>query len=61
VRETKTHYIESRRTGISYIQEGDKWIGHNLRRSCLLQPVVEGMVRGAGGKDRSDWKTRMKT
>jgi hypothetical protein len=61
VLETKTHYIESRWTGISYIQEGDNWIGHSLRRSRLLQPVVEGIVRGAGEKDRSDWKTRKNT
>ena len=34
------------------------WIGHILRRNCLLQRVIEGKVRGEGyGGDR---KTRKK-
>jgi len=33
------------------------WIGHILRRNCLLQRVTEGKKR----KDRSDRKTRNKT
>jgi hypothetical protein len=27
------------------------WIGHNLRRNCLLKHVIEGKLRG---KDRND-------
>jgi hypothetical protein len=34
-----------------------KWIGHILRRNCLLQRVTEGKVQG---EDRSDRKTRKK-
>ena len=33
------------------------WIGHILRRNCLLQQVIEGKIKG----DRSDRKTRKKT
>ena len=35
-----------------------KWIGHILRRNCLLQRVTEGKIQGG---DRSDRKTRKKT
>ena len=35
------------------------WIGHILRRSCLLQQVFEGKIKGGG--DRSNKKTRKKT
>jgi len=34
-----------------------KWIGHILRRNCLLQRVTEGKIKG---RDRSDRKTRKK-
>ena len=34
------------------------WIGHILRRNCLLQRVIEGKIKGW---DRSDRKTRKKT
>jgi hypothetical protein len=34
------------------------WIGHILRRNCLLQQVIEGKIKGG---DRSDRKTRKKT
>ena len=34
------------------------WIGHILRRNCLLQQVIEGKIKGT---DRSDRKTRKKT
>ena len=34
------------------------WIGHILRRNCLLQGVTEGKIKGG---DRSDRKTRKKT
>jgi hypothetical protein len=36
------------------------WIGHILRRNCLLQRVIEGKIKGGGGV-RSDKKTRKKT
>jgi len=33
-----------------------KWIGHILRRNCLLQPVIEGKIKGeievTGGRGR---------
>jgi hypothetical protein len=34
------------------------WIGHILRRNCLLQRVTEGKIKGGY---RSDRKTRKKT
>ena len=34
------------------------WIGHILRRNCLLKQVTEGKIKGG---DRSDKKTRKKT
>jgi len=34
------------------------WIGHILRRNCLLQQVIEGKIQGG---HRSDRKTRKKT
>jgi hypothetical protein len=34
------------------------WIGHILRRNCLLQQVIDGKIKGGG--DRSDRKTRKK-
>jgi hypothetical protein len=34
------------------------WIGHILRRNCLLQWVIEGKIQWG---DRSDRKTRKKT
>jgi hypothetical protein len=34
-----------------------KWIGHILRRNCLLQRVIEGKIQGG---DRSDRKMRKK-
>ena len=34
-----------------------KWIGHILRRNCLLQRVIEGKIKGG----RSDRKTKKKT
>jgi HD superfamily phosphohydrolase len=33
------------------------WIGHILRRNCLLKQVIEGKIEA----DRSDKKTRKKT
>jgi len=33
------------------------WIGHILRRNCLLQRVIQGEIKGG---DRSDRKTRRK-
>ena len=35
------------------------WIGHMLRRNCLLKQVTEGKIRGGGY--RCDKKTRKKT
>jgi hypothetical protein len=34
------------------------WIGHILRRNCLLQQVIEGKIKGG---DRSERKKRKKT
>ena len=34
------------------------WIGHILRRNCLLKQVIEGKTKGGDGSDK---KTRKKT
>ena len=34
------------------------WIGHILRRNCLLKQVIEGKIKGEDGSDK---KTRKKT
>jgi len=34
------------------------WIGHILRRNCLLTQVIEGKIKGEDGSDK---KTRKKT
>ena len=34
------------------------WIGHILRRNCLLKRVIEGKMKR---RDRSDRKTKKKT
>jgi hypothetical protein len=34
------------------------WIGHILRRNCLLRQVIEGKIKK---RDRSDRMTRKKT
>jgi hypothetical protein len=48
VREMKKYYAESRRRGISYKQKRRtaNWIGHILRRNCLLKHVIEGKLKG---------------
>ena len=35
-----------------------KWIGHILRRNCILQRVIEDKIKK---EDRSDRKTKKKT
>jgi len=35
-----------------------KWIGHILRRNCLLQRVIEGKIKWG---NRNERKTRKKT
>jgi hypothetical protein len=42
------------------------WIGHILRRNCLLQRVIEGKIKGGGIKEDKEedvgsyWMTLMK-
>ena len=33
------------------------WIGHVLRRNCLLKQVIEGKIKGGVG-DRTMWRNR---
>jgi len=52
------YYVESWRTGKSYIQENrskDNWTGHSLPRNCLLKHGIEGGL-GVMGK----WRRRGK-
>ena len=28
------------------------WIGHNLRRKCLLKHIIEGKIEGTRGRER---------
>jgi len=48
-------YTESRRGGISYIQQnGGRLTGLvTLRRKCLLKHVIEGKIEGMGRRGRS--------
>ena len=45
----KKYCLESRSTGISFHEIHKRkanWIGHVLRRNCLLQRVIEGKIQG---------------
>ena len=42
----KMYCLESRSRGISYMKYEANWIGHILRRNCLLQRVTEGKIKG---------------
>jgi hypothetical protein len=47
--EMKKYYIESRRRETSHKQQKGRkanWIGHILRRNCLLKHVTEGKIEG---------------
>jgi hypothetical protein len=46
--EMKKYYLESRSRGISYMKYVNRrlWIGHILRRNCLLKQVIEGKIKG---------------
>jgi len=50
--EMKKYYLESRSILHEISTRKAKWIGHSLRRNCLLQRVMG---------DRSDRRTRKKT
>jgi hypothetical protein len=50
--------VKDQRNILHEIRKGKaNWIGHILRRNCLLQRVIEGKIKGG---DRSDRKTRKK-
>jgi len=36
------------------------WIGHILRRNCLLQRVIEGKIKGGGGESGARKKKKKK-
>jgi hypothetical protein len=41
------YYIASRRKGVSYVNKKNaNWIGHILRRNCVLKHVIEGKSEG---------------
>jgi hypothetical protein len=47
------YYIESRRRRITYVctitRRKSDWIGHILRRNCLLIRITEGKIEGRIG------------
>jgi hypothetical protein len=44
------YYLEEHRNILHEIRERKaNWIGHILRRNCLLQRVIEGKIKGGGG------------
>jgi hypothetical protein len=49
---------EQRNILLEIIKRKASWFDHILRRKCLLQPVIEGKIKGG---DRSDRETRKKT
>jgi hypothetical protein len=53
------HRVKEERNFVHTIKRRKaNWIGHILRRNCLLKHVIEGKLEG---KDRNDGKTRKKT
>jgi len=48
---------EQRNILYEIIKRKVNWIGHFLRRNCLLKQVIEGKIKG---QDRSEKKTRKK-
>jgi hypothetical protein len=44
----KMYYVESRRKGLSYTEKirNANWIGHILRRNCLLKHIIEEKIVG---------------
>jgi hypothetical protein len=52
------HTVKEKRNILHTIKRRKaNWIGHSLRRNCILKRVTEGKLRGT---DRNDWKTRKK-
>ena len=52
-----SHTVHEERNILNKINKRKaKWIGHILRRNCLLKQAVEGKIEG-----RSDGKTMKKT
>jgi len=50
--------VKEDRTNLNIIKKRKtKWIGHSLRRNCLLEHVIEERIKV---RDRSDGKTRKK-
>jgi hypothetical protein len=53
----KKYYTQSMRRGNHTInRKKADWIGHILRRNCLLEHVTEGKIEGRSGR-----KTKKKT
>jgi len=52
------HRVKDERNVLHKIKRKNaNWIGHILRRNCLLKHAIEGKI---GGKDKSDVKMRKK-
>jgi hypothetical protein len=60
VRNEVLHRVKEERNILHTIKRRKaNWIGHILRRNCLLKHVIEGKLEGR--KDRNDGTTREKT
>jgi hypothetical protein len=52
--------VKEQRNILYEIRKRKNWIGHILRRNCLLQRVIEGKIQGGIGVTRRQGRRRRK-